>query len=107
MEGSMAVEGNNKVLAKWGRKRVRAELRKPAIQGISKPAIRRLARRGGVKKMSGLVYEETRSVLRIFLEKVVRDAALYTSHARRKTMTCHDVVYALKRQGITLYGFGN
>ena len=28
------------------------------IQGITKPAIRRLARRGGVKRISGLVYEE-------------------------------------------------
>jgi histone H3/H4 len=30
------------------------------IQGITKPAIRRLAREGGVKRVSGLVYEETR-----------------------------------------------
>ena len=28
------------------------------IQGITKPAIRRLARRGGVKRISGLIYEE-------------------------------------------------
>ena len=32
------------------------------IQGITKPAIRRLARRGGVKRISGLIYEETRGV---------------------------------------------
>ena len=30
----------------------------------------------------------------------------YTEHARRKTVTAFDVVYALKRQGRTLYGFG-
>ena len=30
------------------------------IQGITKPAIRRLARRGGVKRISGLVYEEVK-----------------------------------------------
>jgi hypothetical protein len=30
----------------------------------------------------------------------------YTEHARRKTVTAMDVVYALKRQGKTLYGFG-
>ncbi|GJR81467.1 histone H4, partial [Tanacetum coccineum] len=30
----------------------------------------------------------------------------YTEHARRKTVTAMDVVYALKRQGRTLYGFG-
>ena len=34
------------------------------IQGITKPAIRRLARRGGVKRISGLIYEETRGVLK-------------------------------------------
>jgi len=76
------------------------------IQGITKPAIRRLARRGGVKRISGLIYEETRGVLKIFLEHVIRDAVTYTEHARRKTVTAMDVVYALKRQGRTLYGFG-
>ena len=76
------------------------------IQGITKPAIRRWARRGGVKRISGLMYEETRTVLKNFLENVVRDAVCYTEHARRKTVTALDVVYALKRQGKTLYGFG-
>ena len=28
------------------------------LEGITKPAIRRLARRGGVKRISGLIYEE-------------------------------------------------
>ena len=70
------------------------------------PAIRRLARRGGVKRISGLIYEETRGVLKVFLENVIRDAVTYTEHARRKTVTAMDVVYALKRQGRTLYGFG-
>ncbi len=73
---------------------------------LQKPAIRRLARRGGVKRISGLIYEETRGVLKVFLENVVRDAVTYTEHARRKTVTALDVVYALKRQGKTLYGFG-
>jgi histone H4 len=50
--------------------------------------------------------EETRGVLKVFLENVIRDAVTYTEHARRKTVTALDVVYALKRQGRTLYGFG-
>ncbi|KAI3709109.1 hypothetical protein L2E82_38867 [Cichorium intybus] len=58
------------------------------------------------KRISGLIYEETRGVLKIFLENVIRDAVTYTEHARRKTVTAMDVVYALKRQGRTLYGFG-
>ncbi|RYR77033.1 hypothetical protein Ahy_A01g001515 [Arachis hypogaea] len=92
-----------KGLGKGGAKRHRKVLR-DNIQGITKPAIRRLARRGGVKRISGLIYEETRGVLKIFLENVIRDAVTYTEHARRKTVTAMDVVYALKRQGRTLYG---
>ena len=76
------------------------------IQGITKPAIRRLARRGGVKRISGLIYLETRGVLFLFLEKIIRDTVTYTEHAKRKTVTAMGVVYALKRQGKTLYGFG-
>jgi histone H4 len=94
-----------KGLGKGGAKRHRKVLR-DNIQGITKPAIRRLARRGGVKRISGLIYEETRGVLKVFLENVIRDSVTYTEHARRKTVTAMDVVYALKRQGRTLYGFG-
>ncbi|GFP94869.1 histone h4 variant th091 [Phtheirospermum japonicum] len=77
-------------------------------KGLGKGGAKRhsLARRGGVKRISGLIYEETRGVLKIFLENVIRDAVTYTEHARRKTVTAMDVVYALKRQGRTLYGFG-
>jgi histone H4 len=68
-----------------------------------------------------MIYEETRGVLKSFLESVIRgmssllstiiqltsaDAVTYTEHAKRKTVTSLDVVYALKRQGRTLYGFG-
>ncbi|CAB4427277.1 unnamed protein product [Rhizophagus irregularis] len=58
-----------KGLGKGGAKRHRKILR-DNIQGITKPAIRRLARRGGVKRIS--------------------------EHAKRKTVTSLDVVYALK-----------
>ena len=97
----MSAKGKVKGFAKRHRKIVRDN-----IQGITKPAIRRLARRGGVKRISGLMYEETRGVLKSFLENVVKDSVTYSEHARRKTVTALDVVYALKRQGKTLYGFG-
>ena len=105
-ETTMSGRGKGgKGLGKGGAKRHRKVLR-DNIQGITKPAIRRLARRGGVKRISGLIYEETRGVLKVFLENVIRDAVTYTEHAKRKTVTAMDVVYALKRQGRTLYGFG-
>ena len=47
-----------KGLGKGGAKRHRKVLR-DNIQGITKPAILSLALRGGVKRISGLIYEET------------------------------------------------
>ena len=93
-------KGNVKRPTRGGR------LNKPNIEGITKPAIRRLARRGGVKRISFGIYKEMRDVLLKFLTQVVRDANTFTEHAKRKTVTTMDVVYALKRQGRTLYGFG-
>merc|ERR1712000_782028 len=75
-----------KGLGKGGAKRHRKILRDD-IQGITKPAIRRLARRGGVKRISAMIYEETRGVLKTFLEGVIRDAVTYTEHAKRYVLT--------------------
>ena len=94
-----------KGLGKYGAVRHRKILR-DNIDGITKPAIRRLARRGGVKRISGLIYEETRGVLKRFLTDVIRDSVVYVEHARRKTVKALDVVYALKRQNRPIYGFG-
>ena len=65
----------------------------------------------GWKLYSGKNFIECRSedegrFLKVFLEAVIRDSVTYTEHAKRKTVTAMDVVYALKRQGRTLYGFG-
>ncbi|XP_063984467.1 histone H4, major-like [Diachasmimorpha longicaudata] len=72
---------------------------------LTKPTIRRLARRGGVKRISGGIYDLVRQILRTFLETVIADAVIYTEHAKRKTVTAPDVVYALKRRGRAIYGF--
>ena len=94
-----------KGLGKGGANRHRRVIR-DNIEGITKPAIRRLARRGGVKRISGLIYEEIKGILKVFLENTIRDTITYTELSRRKTVTALDVVYALKRRGRTLYGFG-
>ena len=83
----------------------RRKIHRDAIQGITKPAIRRMARRGGVKRISGEIYDATRDVLKLFLEDIVRDTVTYTEHARRKTVSAMDVVYALKRKGRGIYGY--
>jgi histone H4 len=53
-----------------------------------------------------MICDETRIILKMFLEGIIRDAMTYTEHARRKTVTTVDIVYSLKCQGRTLYGFG-
>jgi len=95
---------SEKGLGKGCKKRHRMVFR-DNIKGITKPAIRRLARRGGVKRISGLIDHEIRNVLKEFLQNVIHNTVLYTEHGRRKTVTAMDVVYGLKRNGQTLYGF--
>ncbi len=84
--------------------------------GITKPAIRRLARRGGVKRISGLIYEETRGVLKIFLENVRRSSVssidysltwpppdhprLCNIHRTREAQDCHRPRRRLRSQAI-------
>lgn len=89
-------------LGKSGAKRHR-KVHRDNIQGVTKPAIRRLARRGGVKRIGSQVYSETRGVLTDFLSNTLKNAITYTEHSRRKTVSATDVVYALKRDGKTLY----
>jgi histone H4 len=99
--GKGGAKGGGKFASKGKRHRPSVN----AVMGITKPAIRRMCRRGGIKRIGGLVYEETRAVLNTWLENVIRDAQTYTEHGKRKTVTAMDVTYALKRQGQTLYGF--
>lgn len=76
-----------------------------SLQGITVADIRRLARRGGVKRMTGSIVTEARGALRAFLHNMLQDAVVYTTHAHRNTVSTLDVVLALKRQGTHLYGF--
>ena len=66
------------------------------VQGITKPAIQRLARVAGVKATSGLVYEEIRGVIKQYLERVLRIAVATTEYRRARTMTVDDLEFALR-----------
>ncbi|XP_078403926.1 histone H4-like [Cetorhinus maximus] len=76
------------------------------IQGITNSAMWHLARCGNIIRISGLIYEEVRAILNVFLENVIKDSVTYTEHAKRMMAMAMDVVYALKRQWQTVYGFG-
>ncbi|KAH7031085.1 histone-fold-containing protein, partial [Microdochium trichocladiopsis] len=68
---------------------------------------RRLARRGGVKRISGMIYDETRVALKDYLRTVLQDCIVCIEHRSAKTVTIGDVLFALKRQGRPIYGFDN
>ena len=70
------------------------------IQGITKSAIRRLAQRGGVKRMSGLVYEEIRGITKVVMEALLKDAVIYMESARRITVQEGDIAAALSSAGL-------
>ena len=69
------------------------------IHGITKPAIQRLMRRGGVKRASSLIYDESRDIMKIWLEQVLKSAITIVEYERKKTVTSKDVKAALKQHG--------
>lgn len=72
------------------------------IAGITKPALLRILRRAGVKRVSGLLYEELRGVLKVWLEGIVKGTVIFTEHARRKTVQLSDLEASLSNSGIQL-----
>ncbi|KAF2473910.1 histone-fold-containing protein [Lindgomyces ingoldianus] len=75
------------------------------IRGVTKGDIRRLARRGGVKRISGMIYEDVRQVLKSRLEIILKDIVAIVEHSGRKTVSIQDVIFTLNRLGRPLYGF--
>jgi histone H2B len=57
-----------------------------------------------VKRISGLCFEETKGVLKLWLERIIKDTVTFTEHARRRTVSLEDVMAALQRNGHSLYG---
>ena len=78
---------------------------KDAIHGISRPALCHFARKGGVQRMSNLIYDKCRGVLKVFLKHVIKDIILFTQYAKCHTVTPIDVVFGLKQHGRNIYGF--
>jgi histone H4 len=80
---------------------------KPIADGqITNGAIRRLARRGGIQRISSGINNHVRDYIDDFLNSIVRDSLSYCEYRKALTITALDVVYALKKNGRTLYGYG-
>ena len=78
------------------------------IKVVSEPAVRRLARRGGVKRISKEIYQETQNVAKEFLTKVLEKSCIYKDDRNPNAVTLEpgDVVRALRNMGMPIYGFG-
>ncbi|RKU46857.1 hypothetical protein DL546_008496 [Coniochaeta pulveracea] len=94
----------NPFSAQKGAKRHR-KMPKDCIYGISKPDIRRLARRGGVKRISATIYGDARQALKERLEVIIRDCVTFCEYRNAKTITVSDVIHSLRRLGRPIYGF--
>ncbi|KAG8168022.1 hypothetical protein KVR01_003711 [Diaporthe batatas] len=91
----------------WGAKggKRHRKITKDSIKGITRPDIRRLARRGGVKRISAQIYDDVREALKARLEIILRDCVTYVEYRKAKTVTVYDVIHSLKRIGRPIYGF--
>jgi len=70
---------------------------------INNASIRRLARRGGVKRINSDLYDRVNELVRKFLQDVLMKAVIYAEHAQRKTVSKQDIILALKKSGHILY----
>ena len=74
-------------------------------EGLSRPSVRRLSRRAGIKRINGYLYEEVNGVAAKYIENLLEYALQYTYSARRNTVSPSDIVHAAKRSGFPIYGF--
>lgn len=103
--GLSTAKGSGRGLPAKGLPRRHRKVLRDSALGVTKPDIRRLARRGGVKRISGDIYAEVRVALKERISRLIRDIVelLDSTAQKRKTVTARDVVWALKRQGSTIY----
>jgi histone H4 len=72
---------------------------------VGRGDIRRLVRRGGVRRLSRDVYPEVADCILNFLNQMVKDSLAFTTHCRRKTVLVKDVIFAAKRHRRQFIGF--
>ncbi|PSN62203.1 histone-fold-containing protein [Corynespora cassiicola Philippines] len=76
-----------------------------SIRGVTKGDIKRLARRGGIKRISGMIYDDVRQVMKERLENILRQCVAIVDLSGRKTVTVRDIIFTLNRFGQPVYGY--
>ncbi|EEY14804.1 predicted protein [Verticillium alfalfae VaMs.102] len=75
------------------------------MRKMKKDAIPGITRRGGVKFISGTIYNDIREVLIARLKMIINDCIKYVEYRKAKTITVQDVLFTVRRFGQPLYGF--
>lgn len=75
----------------------------PFRRSIGRNDVRRIARRGGTKRMRTGFTEEVNTQLRDYLRKLVHDAAAIVDMRGKKTVRLEDVLHVLQKNGQTMY----
>jgi len=66
------------------------------IQGLTKPAITRLARQAGIKRIENSFYDDVRDLTKDLLTKIIGASLLYTEISKRKIVSTNDVLNGIK-----------
>ncbi|GAB7361588.1 hypothetical protein MBLNU230_g1640t1 [Neophaeotheca triangularis] len=105
--GASGVGGKGLGLGKSKTAKRHRKILRDNIQGVTRGDIRRMARRGGVKRISGMIYGDIRQALKERLELLLKDICAVVESANRKTVCTTDVIFTLRRLGNPIYGFGD
>ena len=70
------------------------------IMGMSKPMIRRLCLRSGIKRVSSNVYETVRTNMQAFVDNALDAALVFTRRMKHNTVTQDDIVRGLAAKGV-------
>ena len=65
------------------------------MEGITKPSLTKLARRGGVKSLSDDCFDTIRNLIGIKLSDIIRTTIVVNSSSQIKTITSEDLYKAL------------
>lgn len=72
---------------------------------LGKPSIKRLARKGGVRRISKDSYPKICNYAEDFLSNVLRYSAEYCRIGKRKTLTVVDVMNGVRKMGVKMMGY--
>jgi histone H4 len=92
-------KGKDKATQPGGSKRHGKKIAKPVLDGITKNDIGRVAKRAGVTRVGGGVYDEMRVQAQGYLDDLLTKTLIHTEYRKAQTVTTGDVLQGFKSVG--------